>query len=46
MQVWKWLFPHRIEVSVGKKHVSGDSCEFYAELQLDFVDEDKDSDAL
>jgi hypothetical protein len=31
---------------VGKRHVSGDSCEFYAELQFDFVVEEKDANAL
>lgn len=41
-QVWKWLFPQRIEQKLGKKLVTGDACEFYAELQFDFADDEKE----
>ncbi len=33
-QVWKWIFPHRIEKAVGKKYVTGDACQFYVELEI------------
>jgi len=39
-QVWKWLFPKRIEKRIGKKFVTGHNCEFYIELQLDFENDE------
>ena len=41
-QVWKWLFPKRIEKRIGKKFVTGHNCEFYIELQLDFENDEKE----
>lgn len=33
-QVWKWLFPMRLEKTIGKNYVTGNDCEFYITLQL------------
>ena len=40
LQVWKWLFPMRLEKNLGKKYVTGNNCEFYIELQLDFKNDE------
>ena len=45
-QVWKWLFPKRIEKRIGKKWITGHNCEFYIELQLDFENEEKELELL
>ncbi len=42
-QVWKWLFPRRMEEAMGKKCVAGEGCQFYLELQVNF---DKDEEEL
>ena len=33
-QVWKWIFPKKMEAAVGKRFVTGESCQFYIELQV------------
>ena len=33
-QVWKWIFPKKMEAAVGKRFVTGDSCQFYIELHV------------
>ena len=33
-QVWKWIFPKKMETAVGKRFVTGDSCQFYIELHV------------
>jgi hypothetical protein len=40
------LYPHRLEEKIDKKYVSGECCEFYAELQFDFEDEEKELSAV
>ena len=45
-QVWKWLFPKRLEKRIGKNFVTGHNCEFYIELQLDFEDDEKELEQL
>ena len=45
-QVWKWLFPQRLEKRLNKKFVTGNNCEFYIELQLNFEDDDKELQQL
>ena len=37
-QVWKWIFPKKMEAAVGKRFVTGDSCQFYVELQVGFCE--------
>jgi hypothetical protein len=44
--VWKWLFPKRVEKLIGKKYVTGDNCEFFIELEIVHVDEEKELLAL
>ena len=45
-QVWKWLYPHRIAQKVGKKLLTGDFSEFYAELQFDFALDEEELSCL
>ena len=33
-QVWKWIFPKKMEAAVGKRFVTGECCQFYIELQV------------
>ena len=45
-QVWKWLFPQRLEERLKKKFVTGNNCQFYIELQLNFENDDKELEQL
>jgi hypothetical protein len=42
-QVWKWIFPHRMQEAMAKKYVTGETCQFFMELQVKF---DKDEEEL
>ena len=42
-QVWKWIFPMKMEAAVGKRYVTGDACQFYIELKIEY---DKDEEEL
>ena len=41
-KVWKWLFPQQIAQKTGKTLLTGDFSEFYAELQFEFEDDEKE----
>jgi hypothetical protein len=45
-QAWKWLFPIRLEQKIGKKFVTGNNCEFYIELLLDFVNDNSELEQM
>ena len=45
-QVWKWLFPKRLEKRINRKFVTGHNCEFYIELQLDFSEDEKELESI
>ena len=45
-QVWKWIFSPKIEKKLQKTLVSGDKCDFYAELQLDSTSDQSELECL
>ena len=45
-KVWKWLFPQQIAQKTGKTLLTGDFSEFYAELQFEFDDDEKELSCL
>ena len=46
IKVWKWLYPAKLERHVGKKYVTGDFCQFYVELEINFRDDKEELEKL
>ncbi len=45
-QVWKWLFPHTLQKKLGRRYVTGDDCEFYVDLAIEYPEDKQEIQKL